>query len=65
MQVGDRVKMADADDPRSIPAYRALRGKVVEVTGSRCRVYWDCDMAPEPFPRFCDTVVVVPLEERK
>lgn len=43
--VGDRVKMADADDPRNIPAYRVMRGTVIEVApiGRGLKVRWDDD----------------------
>lgn len=40
---GDRVKRADADDPRSIPAYRDMRGTVVGFAGDYVLVDWDCD----------------------
>jgi hypothetical protein len=40
MQKGDIVKMHDADDPRSIPAYRTMRGEVIEVQGRGIRVRW-------------------------
>ena len=56
-QVGDRVKMSDADNPNAIPAYRALRGVVVSVHGdSSVRVHWDCDKSPDVFPRHVSTI---------
>lgn len=39
--VGDRVQMADADEPNSIPAYQQMCGEVVEVKGNSVRVAWD------------------------
>jgi len=45
--IGDRVKKSDADNPNSIPAYRDLRGTVVEVGTFGIKVKWDCDREPE------------------
>lgn len=44
---GDRIRKADAT-PDSIPAYRNMRGTVVDVIGvpphkTMVRVQWDCD----------------------
>lgn len=62
MNVGDRVKLADAIAATSIPAYRAMRGRVVAVElhglGSFLRVHWDCDASPEPNLRRAWTVVL-------
>lgn len=42
--VGDRVRRADADDPKSIPAYRDMAGTIVTTSPTgRLRVWWDCD----------------------
>jgi len=48
MKIGDRVKHADADELRfdgqpHIPAYRALRGVVLDVRDASARVWWTCD----------------------
>jgi hypothetical protein len=46
--LGDRVKKADADLATSIPAYRDLRGTVVQIfENGNVRVHWDCDSTPE------------------
>jgi hypothetical protein len=45
MKPGDRVEPADADDPRSIPAYRNMQGEVLAVgqSGFEVLVAWDMD----------------------
>lgn len=48
LEVGDRVKREDADDPRSIPAYRDMRGTVVGFYGAHVLVDWDCDSGMSP-----------------
>lgn len=74
MKIGDRVKKADADDPECIPAYRALRGTVVEVSPTGAvRVHWDIDrdfgcgpdhgfrrVASAPESRFTNAVIAAP-----
>ena len=47
--VGDLVKKIDADDATSIPAYRDLRGIIVEISdsGKLVKVKWDCDTKPD------------------
>lgn len=57
---GDIVKHADADEPGSIPAYRALRGVVLSVSedGKWVRVHWTVDKTPEPFRRSIVTLRV-------
>ena len=48
MNLGDRVRMADADEPRSIPAYRSLIGTVVAVNAhGDIMVRWDVDRQPD------------------
>lgn len=42
LNVNDRVKHADAD-ASSIPAYREMRGTVLETKGEMALVRWDCD----------------------
>jgi hypothetical protein len=58
IKVGDRVKMADADDA-TIPAYRDLIGTVLEVRGNYVRVKWDADGEPEFGARSANSVKVV------
>lgn len=59
MNVGDRVKFADADSPTSIPAYRSMCGTVVEISDrGHLRVRWDCDASPEPSFRRHETVAL-------
>jgi hypothetical protein len=60
MQIGTIVKHFDADDPRAIRAYAALRAIVVAVSedGARVRVQWTCDKEPEPFFRDVDALRV-------
>lgn len=45
LPLGTRVRRADADK-NSIPAYRAMRGIVIEAHTHGCRVHWIGD--PEP-----------------
>ncbi len=58
-QVGDRVRRSDVTE-RSIPAFRAARGRVVEVRedelGSRARVHWVGDSTPESGFRGSSTI---------
>jgi hypothetical protein len=60
VKVGDLVKRADADET-SLPAYRDMRGKVVEVSpdGSRCRIHWIGDREPDFWNRPSSDVEVV------
>ena len=47
MKVGDKVKKADATES-SIPAYRDMRGEVVQVDRyGWVRVKWSCDKTPD------------------
>lgn len=48
--VGTRVMRADITEA-SIPAYRAMRGTVVESNAHSCRVRWDGDREPDSLPR--------------
>jgi hypothetical protein len=62
LKVGDRVKMADANNS-SLPAYRDMRGTIVETKGyggsvQAVRVSWDCNKDNgEPNFRAVATVV--------
>ena len=42
-RVNDRVMRSDANDPKSIPAYRDMRGTVTGFDWTRVLVRWDCD----------------------
>lgn len=59
-KLGDRVKMSDADTATT-PAYRAMRGVIVEVKSLHCVcVQWLCDgkdAGTDVFTRRADTIV--------
>jgi len=65
MKVGDWVKMEDADDPRSIPAYRDMRGRIEELRDNGAmKVAWfdrlyGHGIGRDEFPRDPATVVKV------
>ena len=62
LRKGDTVKMVDADDPRSIPAYRSMRGEVVEASETAIRVRWfdpdGVDLGTDTMWRRPDTVAL-------
>jgi hypothetical protein len=58
MNIGDIVKHHDADAPKSLPAYRSLRGRIITVSedGRWVRVHWNVDRDSEPFFRSIATL---------